>query len=392
MKFWPFVLLLLSTPLLAEWKAELVARASLKGSTFNMPPGSMISNTSPRINNYGDILLKLVAINLQPKSGVWLQLASEKQGKVIFETKDGQYLGDPQFNNYGETLFHYFDEEKSHGLFYYHPERNLVVPFITPDQMPDTVFFGAASINDLGHVLFRSLNSDGTRSLILIDGDSQTVIDDDRGENSYLFTPSLNNLGGVALKVRLGPGIDEQRPDQIRLYGQSVSHTIEARDRDDKKNSPYTAFNNHVALSSSEHVVFIATHDDGHKELLQRHVGRTTVVAKEGEGDIGKLEYFKPAVNNWGEIVFRAFDKDGHRSLFVYSNHRLTKLVREGDHLPCDLADDCYVTLKTGYPGISGNPDLNDWGEVVVHLILNDKKMKNLLGAGIYRFTQQALD
>jgi hypothetical protein len=104
----------------------------------------------------------------------------------------------------------------------------------------------------------------------------------------------------------------------------------------------------------------------------------------EGSEQISRLERFPPKLNNNGLIVFRAFDNNGLRAIWVGDGVTLHKVVCEGDILPTDIG-----TLKLARPDngavFIGAPDLNDQGDIVFAASLSDPQDARIgYGAGLF--------
>ncbi|MEZ5331425.1 MAG: hypothetical protein R2991_05110 [Thermoanaerobaculia bacterium] len=99
----------------------------------------------------------------------------------------------------------------------------------------------------------------------------------------------------------------ETQPDRIVRVEGDGTVTILAEDEDSRAGSPCARFDNGVGATADGRVAFVATHHDRHpRRLPDRRRTTTTTVATEADPTIEEIEFFAPAVNDAGVVVFRA--------------------------------------------------------------------------------------
>lgn len=367
-----FLLLLFCYNLQAQdlKKVSLVARASLHDG-FNVPAGTFFSNTSPVINESGDVAFKIPILEMKPVQGIFFS------GKgVVYRAPNERLVSDVSLSEEGDVVFSQFDIGISDGILKYSSLDDEVRVALDPKTGPNVDAFGFPQIHG-DTLFFRSTNSDGSRSLFSSNSNKLTELAREGmpgiGKNaSYFFRPAFNSKGEFALKIREGSTgqYDEDRPDSVSFISGNRNVSTVLRDQDGPLHTSYKSIHNSVDLSDAGHVVVVARGEKG-RDLILWHEGVRRIIASEGPG-ISEIEYFTPKVNSKGEVAFRAKDERGLRSIFFFNSEGLHKLISEKDLVETDL-----TTMRIFHngrdPGFSGNIDLNDQGVIVFHALLQSK-------------------
>ena len=88
------------------------------------------------------------------------------------------------------------------------------------------------------------------------------------------------------------------------------------------------------------------------------------IVAREGEREVGDIEFFSPDLNNHGWVVFRAFDSEGLRAIWAGDGTSLARVATEHDEVPTDLGAGAIDQETADNPVFDGGPAINDRGDV----------------------------
>lgn len=395
----------LITPALASLPSygtpEILARANLQNS-YNLPALTFLNSTSPVINNNGDVAFKLMALNGQPTQGLWLKLAAETTGKMIYVAAEDKVVTDPSLNDLGQVTFSVFDDVSSDGVFVYDAKSGVLTTPIKVTNGDFTYFSYPRVLND-GHLIFRSTDKNTEHgyfefNLLAPNSELTTVtregLDTFGVKSSYLFRPSINESKQWAFKTRLGKKgeWDENHPDQIIFLTPTQNNSSTAYSAQviaQAQNAttiaaPYLSFDNSVALSNNGLVAFIATTKEKIRSVILYREGQLKTLAREGENGISELELFPPVVNTQGVVVFRAKNTQGQRSLFVADESSVKRIISEGDDIKTDLGRGRIVN-KPNYPGFGGDIGLNDHNEIVFYAILESASDASDWGSAVFK-------
>lgn len=361
---------------------------------YNLPNRYSFGNISPSINNHGNIAFKVL--------GPWHQaiwLGRDRIGRLVYTAPKAALLSRVSLNNQDCLVWEQLRSPRN-GIWHYDAATNLSTQLTTSPK--GSCGWAAATLNDRGWVGFRAKFADSyglafyhptpspaTSTLALMGNlDASSIY-------SFLFLPSFNNQGQIAAKVRLGqPGdIGDERPDQIRIFDPDGDSKLIEVNRNYDPDSPYQSFDNSLGFNDNGQIAFIATLSsgqrgvfrfDGETKAMPLTVRKVTTIALEGSGQVSRLERFPPKLNNNGLIVFRAFDNNGLRAIWVGDGVTLHQVVCEGDILPTDIG-----LLKLARPDngavFNGSPDLNDQGDIVFAASLSDPQDARIgYGAGLF--------
>ena len=113
-----------------------------------------------------------------------------------------------------------------------------------------------AVINDAGKLGYRAGIGFAGNALVIVEanGADDTIVAAEEGVDfqspySFIFTPDFNNNDQIAAKLRVGPGLSDSRPDEIRLFEIDGSSTLLAEDADANPMSIFEDFDNSVAIN-----------------------------------------------------------------------------------------------------------------------------------------------
>ncbi len=376
---------------------ELLARANIVDG-YNLPAMTFLSNTSPVINNQGDVAFKLMSIAGENHQGLWIKNAHNLDGAIVYTAPDSRLITEPSLNEEGLMAFNLFDEGITDGVFTFDSSTNQVSQVLDPENK-NISFYTYPQVTTSGHIFFRGTSEDNIRTFYQFDKNLSSIIkegDFSFGEKtSYLFKPSINDSGELSFKRRIGDtgNWDESQGDEILLLkpnGKKYDYLSVARDRDLDSKSPFSAFYNTTGLSKNGLVVFSATLADSSKKALMLWQNNTlTTLAEEGTSDLSEIESFAPKVNNKGLVLFRGKDTSGLRSLYVASLEGVQKIISEGTEVMTDQGPG-KILSNPNYPGFGGEVDMNDKGEIVFFCLIVRAKNNNEnkeLGSAVYKMS-----
>lgn len=388
------------TSTLPEYKSELLARTN-GGSTYNMPAYSSINNTSPSINDNGDVGFKMLsggfdqAGDHSEQSAIWLKSGKDVDGRAVYFAPKEKMISDPEMLDSGDVLFTLFNEVSNEGLFIFdilaQSEKNI----FSAKNMAALSYAQATGEEGFS---FRTTDSENNRKFFEWRDEKLTPVFDEERGYSYLFGPSVNGRSQWLFKVRLGEKFNysEENPDQIILLTptfsilgeKSFQKTIVAQDSDADPLSAYKAFDNSPIISSAGFAVFGATLKDRTRVIVAVKDGKHFIAAQEKLNGISQIEMFSPKINDNGLVVFRAKDAAGLRGIYLSNpfalNPEVKKLVGEGDLIRADQGM-AAILKRDQFPGFGGNVDINNKNEIVFSAVIATENQKFIFGSAVYK-------
>lgn len=387
-----FSLSLSATAAITEYKApELLARANIVDG-YNLPPMSFLSNTSPVINNRGDVSFKLMAFNGENTQGLWLKLGSQENGKIVYSTDETKFVSDPSLNDAGLIAFSTYDDFASDGIFTFNGDSSEVKQVLRPAS-DDIAYYTYPQVLTNGKAYFRGTDQENVRTFYQYGSSLKPIIVEGVSafgqKSSYLFKPYLNDSGAMAFKRRIGEigQWDESNGDEILLLkpnGISFDSIVVARDKDMDANSQFAGFTNSASISKNNMVAFTAILEDGTKALIRYKEGHLKNLVIEKSDGILEIEMFSPKINGEGQVLFRAKDMNGKRGIYLADSKEVKKIVAEGDEVMTDLGLG-KILSNPNFPGFGGDVDMNDHGEIVFYCLVVGAKDDKEWGSAVYK-------
>lgn len=369
---------------------EILARANILDG-YNIPPMSFLNHSSPMINNRGDIIFKVMTIEGERDQGIWVKMAEEETGKIVYIAPDERFLSVPSINENRKIVFNLYDEGVTDGLFLFDIKSSNIKQVLNPDHL-GVEYYTYPQLANNGHIFFRATDNKNNRSYYLLtkNGVNKIIsegVDKNGLKSSFLFRPAINESGLIAFKTRKGDlkKWDDTNPDSIVLIDQKnpeIYKTI-AVDRDTDLQSPYLKFGNSVALSRNGMIAFTVLLDDLKKAIVIYKDGVLSNVAIEGKNDISKIDEFTPKINELGHVLFRARDMQQKSGIYLADGNNVKKIIGEGDEIKTDLGQGTILS-NPNYPGLIDEMDMNDRGEIVFNCIILSLDNKEL-GSAIFK-------
>ena len=380
---------------------QILARANINEG-LNLPAMSFLNKSNPMINNRGDIIFKVLALEGQNEHALWVKKLEDINGAINYLAPDERFMTDPSINEAGQIVFNLYDEGVTDGLFVLDSKTSEVEQVVNPDDHP-ILFYSYPQIKKNGQIYFRATDDADDRSYYRFDEGKINKImgegTDNLGHKSaYLFKPSVNDSGMIAFKSRLGEKgqWDERNPDQIILIEPSTDLlslapklTVIAKDKDSDSSSIYKSFGNNISLSKNGMLSFFAYVDKSENNFKKTIIifkdNLLTQVAIEGENDISEIDFSTLKINEAGTVVFRAKDKKEKFGIYLADSRNVKKIIGEGDEIQTDVGNG-RILSNPNYPAFTGEVDMNDQGEIVFNCLVVDADNKEL-GSAIFKLT-----
>lgn len=375
---------------------EILARADIKNG-YNLPDMSFLSNTSPVINNRGDVSFKLMSFGNENSQGIWLKRGSDESGKIVYTAPDMRFLTDPSLNDAGKIAFNLYDEGVTDGVFVYDADSGEVDHALKPES-DEIAYYTYSQVLTNGKIYFRGTSQENARTFYQFDGTLKPIIAEGVSafgqKSSYLFKPFMNDTGAMSFKRRIGESgeWDESNGDEILLLKPTSAGGYEsvviARDRDMDPDSVFLGFTNSNSLSKSGMVAFTAILQDNSKALILYRDGILRNLVIEKADDISEIEMFSPKVNDQGQVLFRAKDQEGKRGLYLADVSGMKKIIGEGDTVMTDLGEG-KILSNPNFPGFGGEVDMNDQGEIVFYCLVVSARDNKEWGSAVFKISPQ---
>lgn len=355
---------------------ELQARSNLivNDNGWNLPPGSSFNSISASINNdaFVSFPVQIIPVDGQADSsaGIWHgqhgvgEIAArhdpEPGGEVSISDKVSVNLN-------GKTAYIINRDFSVYSIWIYDPvtgESTQVNPFpLTPAYISNVALSDDDIVGYQGRfgVSGRGFASSGDSSSVIHAADN--TINPDSPYVS-LYSPDMNTHRVIAGKVNVA----DTDHAEIRLFESDGNSTLVVEDRATNPLSLFQSFDNGLTVNDLGQVAVIVNLADGGGRAIYRFDGtEPTEIARVGENGITALEFFAPAINNAGQIAFRAQDTNG-QAIYVGDGKTLTRVAGKGDPIDTDLGAGRigqHIDNPSSWPIFSGMPGINDHGDVV---------------------------
>lgn len=362
------LLLLLALPVAAQPPAytdhQLQARSNFSGA-FNLPDGAFFANVTPKVNDGGVVAFDLDVVPGVDADALWV--GGDGRGQIVYTSPEESFLAGVDVSPTGVVVFEQFFSAED-GLWLYEPAAGTAA-FETSLPL-GAMFWTAPEIDGAGQIGYRAAFGPD-HAWVSYDGAGNAAVHaveaalDPASPFSFLFTPSFDGQRRIAGKARYGAAgqVGEERPDRILRVGANGAVTVLAEDADADPLSPYAGFDNGVDVTTDGRVAFVATLVAGGRGVFLTDGVDTVAIATEAHPDVAEIEFFAPAVNDAGLVVFRAFDSTGLRAIFAGDGTGLTPVIREHDLVETDLGT-ARIDQHDASPVFGGGPWINAHGHV----------------------------
>ncbi|TVQ61895.1 MAG: hypothetical protein EA379_05640 [Phycisphaerales bacterium] len=366
---------------------EIQCRSSFT-NPFNLPNGAFFTNSTPSINDSAQVAINVGTIQSQPPGSFF---GAQGSGSLAYQAPSGGFLSDTVLNNNGFIVTPLSDVTP-YGIVRIDTNTMTNSIAVSPGLPFGIEAFTSPQINDNGQIGYRGRIGFIGNVFVSWDNGSQAIHAAEVGVDpnspySFIFTPSFNNQRQIAAKVRLGgPGqTGNNQPDQIRVFNSDGSSTLYVEDIDSDPSSPFTNFDNSVALTNNGLVAFIAPLVGGGRGVFLSDGTTVTTIATENASPlVSSIEFFGPAANDNGLVAFRAFDNDGRRAIFVGDGTNLKRVVGHLDIVPTDLGD-ARIQRPDTSPVFGGSIRINSNGDIAFAASLTDPDNSSVsFGSGVF--------
>lgn len=382
-------LALLAAPALAQPPAyttyELQARSNFSDA-YNLPDGAFFANITPKVSDSGVVAFDLDVVPGLDADALWV--GGHGQGGIVYTSPEMSLLSGVDIAPDGVVVFEQVFSGQD-GLWLHDPGGGGTA-FETSQPLGAT-FWASPEINAAGQIGYRAAFG-ADHAWVSYDGTASPAIHaveaglDPSSPYSFLFTPSFDAGRRIAGKARLGEAgqVGESQPDRILLAAADGSVTVLAEDVDSNPTSPYAGFDNGVGSTNDGRVAFIATLTAGGRGVFLTDGASTTIIATEADPKVSGIEFFAPAVNDAGVVVFRGEDAQGLQVILAGDGTGLTPVAREHDLIETDLGT-ARIDQHDSSPVFGGGPWIDGRGEVAFAAALTPPDDNQIeWGSGIF--------
>lgn len=363
---------------------QLQARSNLivNDDGWNLPPGSSMNSNSPDINDSGDVAFSVGVVPIDgdlSRSGAGIWLGGHGSGGIV--VRHDPPAGDPEafviiadkptLNASRQIAYYTSLDGGTYVLRRYDPATSSSSPVsllpLTPSSIANPWIAADGAIGFKGRFGsgYGFAARDGAVStLYAVDN-----LVDAGSAYSYVFSPAMNAVKKIAGKVSTDAGFTR---NEIRLFSADGGSVRVVADQLSDATSPYSAFDNSLAVNASGAVAVVARLAAGNVRVLMRfdpsgggYVG-TEIARVEASGTIRDIEFFAPALNDSGLVAFRGRDANG-QAIYVGDGNGLRRVAGKADIVPTDLGTGQigqHIDNPTSWPIFSGAPAINANGDV----------------------------
>jgi hypothetical protein len=361
-------LLIAATAALPEYPFfQLQARSNI-GSGFNLPVGGSINSATVDLNDSGEVSVRVTLPTGIPGDDFTRHLfvGSNGAGFVVSEGPVGSLVSDPRVAPDGKVWFavNFQGGDPQAGIYRYDP-GDLSTIRVTGLPL-GTSFYTSPRGNAAGQIGYRADFANGHAWVSFAGGSlevhatEQSI--DAMSPYSYLFTPSFDENRLIVGTVLLASnGFNQLR----RIDNHGVA-TILAQSTAEVGSSPYVSFDNSPAVApNTGRVAFIANLAAGVRGVFRYDgPGNIVEIARTGSNGLSAIEFFGPAINDDGLVVFRGVDSNGLQAIFVGDDAALRRVIGRGDPILCDLGLAQIDQEIPSSPAFSGGVAINASGDI----------------------------
>ncbi len=346
---------------------QLQARTNLivNDNGFNLPPGSSFNSITAHIDNQARVSFPVQVVPVASTSapGVWFG-SGGIGGLVYTGPVEALISSEIHHNEAGTIVFSLTDTGGADGIYRYEPATSMATRISTFPIVANS--YSNARITADGAIGYQANYSTG-RALASTGGGT-LLHAADRAANpdspwTFIYTPAFNTQRVHFAKV--STSADFVTATEIRRFDSSgVSQRLVANQGTDPS-SPIRQFDNGLAVNDFGVVAFIASRVSDQRRAVYRSDGitLTELAVINPAGPITGLDFFRPAINNSGIVVFRAADAGG-QAIYASDGITLKRVIGRGDALATDLGPGQIGQNNVGDAVFSGAPSINADGDI----------------------------
>lgn len=347
---------------------ELQARTNLlvNDNGWNLPPGSSFNSISAAINDASQVAFTVGVVPGAGGSHPGLWTGASGSGALVYEgPADSGISPEASINADGRIVFTMRDTGGQDGLYLYDPVAGAAARVNTVPVIPNS--YSSPGINSAGAIGYQAVFSSG-RALASTLGANSVMHVGDSGiipasPYTYIYTPAFDDQRRIAAKVATSPDFTTQQ--EIRLFAADGTSTRVLANQAVDPASPWSGFDNGLAVNADGVIAVVARRAADNRRVVLRSDGTTTTLIAEVDpaGTIRDIEFFAPAINVGGLVVFRGRDAAG-QAIYAGDGDTLARVVGQSTPVQTDLGAG-QIGQHDSSAIFAGKPGVNARGDVV---------------------------
>jgi len=346
---------------------QLQARTNLivNDNGFNLPPGSSFNSITAHIDDQARVSfpVQVVPVGGSSAPGIWF--GSGGLGALVYTGPvDALISSETHHNAAGTIVFSLSDTGGADGIYRYEPLTTLATRVSTSPLFPNS--YSNVRITGAGAVGYQANFASG-RGLASTGGGTFLHVSnralDPKSPWTFIYTPAFNTQRVHFAKVATSG--DFVTATEIRRFDSAGISQRLAANRGTDSSSVIRQFDNGLSVNNTGVIAFIAVRDSDGRRAVYRSDGitQTELAAVNPAGPITGLDFFRPAINGDGLVVFRAVDAGG-QAIYVSDGVTLRRIIGRGDVLSTDLGlaqigqNNASDAVFSGAQSINANGDV----------------------------------
>lgn len=353
----------------ADYTHQLQARSNLpiNDNGFNLPPGASFNSISAHLNDSRQVTFRVQVIPGTSSEGVWF--GADGNGALVCFGEDNAdaILSDPRINGAGIIVYKQaFGAAASNGLQRCNP---LAPPAVRLSSQLGTSDWGSPEIDDAGVIAYRA-GFNGPQAWVSRDPAGVFAVHvadlaaDPSSPYDFLFSPTFDSSRRLVGVVRRAPAGPVPQFTELRRLASDGNSELLARARAGDPASPIQGFDSTAPASNAAgQIAFAASLVGGGRAVFRVDSGSLVEIARTGAAGVTTIDFFGPAIDGAGRVVFRGRDANG-RALFVGDGTSLRRVIGQGDRVMTDRGlaqlgqNDASVEIFSGRPNVNAQGDI----------------------------------
>lgn len=352
-----------------DYTHQLQARSNLliNDQGFNLPPGASFNSISAHLNGARQVSFRVQIVPGTESEGIWSGADGVGALACFGESSSDAILSDPRVNSAGIIVYKQaFGSPASNGLQRCDPSAP---PAVRLSSQLGTNDWGSPEVDDSGVIGYRA-GFNGPQAWVSRDAAGNFAVHvadlaaDPTSPFDFLFSPTLDSARRMVGVVRRAAAGGQPQFSELRRFAVDGSSELLARARAGDPASPIQGFDSTApATNAAGQVAFAASLVGGGRTVFRVDAGGLVEIARTGAAGVTTIDFFGPAIDASGRVVFRGRDING-RALFVGNGQALRRVIGQGDTVMTDRGlaqlgqNDANVEIFSGRPNVNTHGDI----------------------------------